>query len=422
MIDGDAQWSLARRLWLSFLGLYFCLNIVPLMVLSVPLVDDWFGMLWLTLWVKLMPILGNAALGIEEPISMELGGSTDMTWNYVQQFWYLVLATVGAVVWAILPHRKWPLPAQYAWLRIIVRHGLAMMMLSYGFIKVFGTQMPPLGPAELSRTYGESSAGGLLWSFMGFSHFYQGFTGMAEVIGGALLLWRRTATLGALVSAGVMAHVVVLNFCYGVGVKIYSSLFLALAVFLAAYHARPLVDLFVRGRPATLADPPPVLSRRMRIARIILKGVVFVSILETPVKLAIRQAAPKPAPGPLDGAWEVVEFVRDGQVHPWSQHDELRWRQLVIPPYPVAMVRGMRGQKTGFGMALDEAAGTMTLTSFADPKVIHALALERPAADELILRGPIAGAEVTVRLQRLDTEHAPLMTRGFRWVIEEGFN
>ncbi|MFY0538017.1 hypothetical protein [Nannocystis pusilla] len=173
---------------MSFVGLYFCLNIVPLMLLSVPLLDEWFGMLWLTLWVKLMPILGNAALGIEGPISMEIAGSSDMTWNYVQQFWYLVLAVVGAIAWAALPHRRLPFPAQYAWLRIVVRHGLAMMMLSYGFIKVFGTQMPPLGPAELSRTYGESSPGGLLWSFMGFSPFYKGFTGMAEVIGGAAVV------------------------------------------------------------------------------------------------------------------------------------------------------------------------------------------------------------------------------------------
>ena len=422
MGDDCERWSLARRLGLSFLGLYFCLNIVPLMLLSVPLLDEWFGALWLTLWVTLMPILGNAALGIEGPISMEIAGSSDMTWNYVQQFWYLVLAGAGAIAWAVLPHRRLPLPAQYAWLRIIVRHGLAMMMLSYGLLKVFGGQMEPLGPAHLSRTYGESSPGGLLWSFMGFSPFYKGFTGMAEVIGGALLLWRRTATLGALVTAGVMAHVVVLNFCYDVAVKIYSSLFLLMAVFLVAHHARPLIDLFVRGRPAALADPSPVLGRRMRIARVVLKAIVFVSILETPVKLAIRQAAPKPEPGPLAGAWEVVEFVHDGQVRPWSQHDEIRWRQLVVLPYPVAMVRGMRGRNTGYGVAHDEAAATLTLTSMADPAVTHVLALERPAADEMILRGRIAGGTAVVRLQRLDTEHAPLMTRGFRWVIEDGFN
>ncbi|MFY0538019.1 hypothetical protein [Nannocystis pusilla] len=117
----------------------------------------------------------------------------------------------------------------------------------------------------------------------------------------------------------------------------------------------------------------------------------------------------------------MVEFVHDGQVRPWSQRDELRWRQLVILPYPVALVRGMRGQKSGFGVAHDEAAGTLTLTSMAEPTATHVLALERPAADEMILRGPIAGGTVMVRLQRLDTEHGPLMTRGFRWVIEDGF-
>jgi hypothetical protein len=63
---------------------------------------------------------------------------------------------------------------------------------------------------------------GLLWTFMGASAAYTIFTGLGELVGGLLLTTRRTALAGALVSAAVMTHVAVLNFCYDVPVKLFS--------------------------------------------------------------------------------------------------------------------------------------------------------------------------------------------------------
>lgn len=62
---------------------------------------------------------------------------------------------------------------------------------------------------------------GLLWNFIGASAAYTIFTGVAEVLGGLLLVARRTALLGALVCIGVMSNVVLLNFSYD-GFKIVS--------------------------------------------------------------------------------------------------------------------------------------------------------------------------------------------------------
>jgi len=64
---------------------------------------------------------------------------------------------------------------------------------------------------------------GLLWTFMAASKGYQIFTGAAEVLGGILLLWKRTTTLGALTVFGVMANVMALNFFYDVPVKLLST-------------------------------------------------------------------------------------------------------------------------------------------------------------------------------------------------------
>ncbi len=55
---------------------------------------------------------------------------------------------------------------------------------------------------------------GVLWWMMGSSPAYTIFSGSIETLGGALLLFRRTATLGAIVSAGAMLNVWMLNMCY----------------------------------------------------------------------------------------------------------------------------------------------------------------------------------------------------------------
>ena len=65
---------------------------------------------------------------------------------------------------------------------------------------------------------------GALWWFMGASIPYIIFAGAAEVLGGLLLVLRRTAALGALVAFAVMVNVMMLNYCYDAPVKLYSTI------------------------------------------------------------------------------------------------------------------------------------------------------------------------------------------------------
>lgn len=418
MADDDAQWSLARRIGVTFLGLFLCLNIVPLMLVSIPVVEEPLAMAWMAVWAVLTPVLG-ALVGIDGPIDTMPQGSSDMTWNYLQQLFYLVLAALATIAWVARERRRSAYETMAAWMRVIIRYGLALMLFSYGFIKVIPTQFQPLGPVHLATAYGDSTPSGLLWTFMGFSPVYSGFTGLAEVLAAALLLSRRTATLGALLAAGVMANVAMLNFCYDVAVKIYSSVFLLMALFLAGHDARRLVDVFVRNRAAAPVDlRAPVLGPRLRIARLVAKVGFLLTVAWMPVKqsfaYAERQAQAEDRPA-LYGAWEVERFTLDGEVPPAS---EVRWRQFAVPGYPMALVRRTRGKPLMYGLAHDPAAGTITLTALDETATTLVLAVARPAADELVLTGPIGGQAAEIRLRRIDTEHAPLMTSGFHWIIE----
>lgn len=419
MGETTARWSLGKRLGFVFLAVYLCLAIVPDMLGIIPGVGD----LWLGLWAALMPVLGNAAFGIEDPIVVQVTGSGDMTWDWIRTFWLLVLALVAAIAVVVIDRKGRDYAVWYARLRVLVRYSLALALFSYGFAKLTGNQFMPPGPLELTRTYGESSPMGLAWTFMGYSTAYMWFTGLAEVLGGALLLIRRTTTLGALVAAGVMANVVAINFCFDVPVKLYSSLLLGMAVFLAAHDARRLVDVLILGRTPAPAEPPPTRTRRLRIARVVAKS-AFMVVLAGMVAMqvaSVGEMAAMTTKGPLAGAWDVEALSVDGVERPASDAD--RWRQIVIGEFPYVMVRPIRGEAFFLGYTHEADAGTLTLIDrrSGEPQN-NALAVEQTAPDQLVLRGPFAGTTIAVTLRRVDTEHMQLVTRGFHWVNEYPHN
>src|SRR5437763_16588523 len=135
-------------------------------------------------------------------------------------------------------------------------------MITYGAMKVIKLQFSYPGPDRLLETYGESSPMRLLWTFMGASDEYTWFTGAGEMLGGLLLCTRRTTLLGALVSFGVMLHVAVLNFCYDVPVKLFSTHLVLMSVFLTLPDLPWLAKVFVLGRRAEPREVPPLTRRK----------------------------------------------------------------------------------------------------------------------------------------------------------------
>ena len=96
---------------------------------------------------------------------------------------------------------------------------------------------------------------------MGYSPAYNVFAGGAEALGGLLLLFRRTTTLGAVVAIGVLTNIVMLNFCYDVPVKLFSIHLTLMATALAGLDGRRLLNAFVFNRPTPAADLSPHFGR-----------------------------------------------------------------------------------------------------------------------------------------------------------------
>src|SRR5262249_37766500 len=134
------------------------------------------------------------------------------------------------------------------------------------------------------------------------------------------------ATLGALLCVPVMLNVAFMNFCYGVPVKLYSSMMVLSALVLVAFDARRLLDLLVFHRATNAAPPrPPFRSPALNGPRwggkLAAAGRVIASCFYTMSDQAYG------SPHALAGAWEVTSFGRVG-LAPGTEAP--RWQRLAI--------------------------------------------------------------------------------------------
>ena len=309
-------------------------------------------------------------------------------------------------------------------LRVWLRYLLATLLLAYGFSKLFRVQFQPLTLDDLLETYGESTPMHLLWTFMGASAPYTMFAGAAETLGALLLFWRRTTTLGALIIAGVMTNVVMLNLCYDVPVKIHALQILFIALVLAAPDMGRLANLLVLGRPAAAPTGRARAGARVERARLGVKLAFIGATLFAVARGALEDwkkwgaGAPKPS---VSGIYDVESFIRSGvEVPPLLNNtpaEKSRWKTVVFNEYPAVTFYGIGSRRRRYREQIDEATSTLLLKNALTGDLT--LTYARPDADHLVLEGRIDDEPIVVRLKRRASDvSVELLNRGFHWVTE----
>ena len=409
-------WGAVRRIGFRFGFIVGALVVFPFPIGAIPRTDDLATTLgkpfeWAGTW------LAQDVLGIADPPNV-MTGSGDRTFDYVQLLLIASIGVLGTIVWSIADRRRRSYPRLAAGSIVVLRYVLGQAMLSYGFSKIFKLQFPDLQPGRLEERIGEMSPMGLVWTFMGHSRPYTMFAGFAEEIGGALLFWRRTATIGALVLVPVMTNVVLLNFCYDVPVKIYSTELLIMAVVIASPSVRRLIGAAL-GRAVAEVPPRARMSRlaewTRRIAALALTAGIAAGLY--------AQFSDRPdvnARGhELYGTWIVDTFTANGVEHPPLTTDPDRWRVCVFNAHNLGL-RPMAGKGQGFPIEVDARAGTIALTVDRATKRQETWRYTRPGSDHLVIDAVHGGAYLHVTLH---PEPEPLLTsRGFHWINEIPFN
>ena len=135
--------------------------------------------------------------------------------------------------------------------RPIIRYYLALILLIYGFSKVFKAQFYLPEPNLLFTPLGNLDKDILFWSTIGSSRSYSIFLGIIEIIPAILLLFRKTTFIGSLMSTGVLIHVVAINFSYSISVKLFSLFLLFIAIFLVIRTIKNTWNVFQSGQFST---------------------------------------------------------------------------------------------------------------------------------------------------------------------------
>lgn len=380
------------------------------------------------LWLAVVPWVGRHLFHVNASVRywfQAFLGAGDSTFHYVQVFCAAALAMLVALLWMILDRRRSKQSRLHLWLRLILRFYLAAAMVAYGGGKLIPDQFP-LPPLDaLVRPVGQLSGVELLWIFMGASPAYTIFTGIAEMAGGLLLTTRRTTLLGALICAGVMANVFMLNLGYDVPVKILSFHLLAMSLYLLVPDAARLANWLIFNRPASPSLPATLFARPWLNRT----GFIFRTFLVTVVTALSLLAswyhqryygdwAPRP---PLYGIWDVDEFKIDGQIRPPLLSDSARWRRTIFPEAGICSLQFMDDSVRRYTLQLESATRSFKLSRGSGAALKGSFTYEQPQAGLLTLEGDFEGHKLQAKLHDIPLTRWPLEGRRLRWVHEPSY-
>ena len=169
-----------------------------------------------------------------------------------------------------------PYPRYLDWMRYLS----AWLLFTYGLSKLAGVQFT-LHQDIAQRPIGSLSGFQLTWYYYSYSHVYASILGLTQLAGATMLLFRKTALLGAAIMTPVMANILMINlfFHIAVGAECTAAFIFVSMLALLWRDRAALVVLFWSQQTAE-----PVSSRRFHrsmaafVVLIVIAQVVFVML------------------------------------------------------------------------------------------------------------------------------------------------
>jgi hypothetical protein len=419
-------WSFTQKLVFRFFLVFFLLYIFfnPNGVLPY---SDYVFNFYIQPFHTLVVWIGENILRLSYPITVFTNGSGDTTYDYVVIFFITVVAIIASVVWSVLDKKTKSHNRLFYWLCVIIRYYVAITMFAYGFVKVFKLQFPFFSPDRLLQPYGTSSPMGLAWNFLGFSKGYNYVMGFAELLSGALLLFRRTTTLGAIVTIVVAGNIMAINYCFDVPVKLLSTALVVMSLFLLAKDINRLMNFFFLNRPVSAANiAAPVFKKKWQnILTTVLKyGLILYVLISNTLQSAAAvnmygEKAPRP---PLYGIYNVQTFVRNNDTIAPLATDTGRWGKLMVSYTGYSFVKFMNDSIKGFAFKPDTVAKKIDMFSYDDTTRKSNFVYSFPGNNVLLLTGKLNNDSVIIQMKKYDLNNFRLVSREFHWVNEYPFN
>lgn len=194
------------------------------------------------------------------------------------------------------------------YIRLFLTYYLALIILKYGFDKLFKTQFYLPEPNTLYTPLGMLDKDILFWSTMGTSYSYNIFMGIIEIVPALFLLFRKTRILGLCLLVGVLANIWAINFSFDISVKLFTSFLLLINIVLLAPNIPPLARFFLSNKPSSLLTQTPAIKQLPKnVNRLLLTTLALLIVAETllPAVLTQQFNDDKTPRNYLHGAYQV---------------------------------------------------------------------------------------------------------------------
>lgn len=406
------QWSGTSTMVFRFLFCYFTAYI--LLIFCGSLFES--PVIW----------LGKNVLGIDYSFEANGYGSGDNTYAYVILFVNMGIAILATFIWSLANRNRKAYNQMLYWFLIIIRVSLICTMFLYGFVKVFQIQFPSPSLIRLLEPLGNFSPMGLAWTYMGYSKGFGMFAGCLEILGGLLLIPRRTQTLGALVIIGVMVHVAMMNFMFDIPVKLLSIHLIIMAGIIFITDSKRFLQVFVKNEPTTryvyyapVTDTsyPKTIFWVKTIGLVLLMGTGI--LLGSMTEIARSDVSDRSL---LYGIWEAKRVIQNKDTIPPLITDSKRWRYLIIDQKNSAIVKYMDDSKAYFKFKTDTLSQTISMYGLKKDTVTNNLSYSYPSYSVLEIEGILENDSVAIFLQRKNLDNFLLKSRGFHWINERPLN
>ena len=406
------QWSQTTKLIFRFLCSYFTFFI--------------FFLLLSSLFETPIRCVGEYLLKVSYKYDISGYGSGDHTFAYISLFVSFILCLITTITWSILDYKRKNYNKLLYWFLISLRIVLIASMLLYGFIKIFQIQFPYPSLTRLLEPLGNFSPMGLAWTYMGYSKGFNMFAGLMEILGGLLLIPRRTQTLGAFIVAGVMTQVVVMNFMFDIPVKLFSThlTLMALVIFMtdikrfsAVFISNKSVEKYEYYSPIKDKSYPKVIFWIKTIGLTL--AIIGFSIFGYITEDSIGKNREKPH---LYGIWETSTFIKNGDTLPPLITDFTRWRYLIIDQKGSVVVKTMDEKKHHYNFELDSSSQQIKMTKNNREVKDFNLKYNHSNFSSLELKGDFENDSIEVILKKKDINEFLLNSRGFHWINESPLN
>ncbi len=420
----QAAWSPATRIAFRFAFCYFLLYALccgnATVWKTAPIIGDRLELLFWWPWRHAAPWFGRHVFHLTGTSArLHLGVSNDMALVYISVGFMFIAAVLATLLWTLLDRHSTAYPRLFLWFRFAMRLCIGSSMLLYGMLKVFPYQMAFPSLAVLNEPLGNASPMTLLWTLLGMNPLYEVLCGSIELLCGVLILFRRTALLGALLTAFVVSNVVLYNYFFDVPVKLFATHLLIMALVVALPDARAIFAFFVQRSTTTLRTgwSPFRSPAALRRETVLIAVALVIALANQVYRLApvtAHERASLAHPNALTGLWRV-----DAATRPYLTADGLPMTVLSLEPNGRAMLRATDNSLWRAVATYDDRAHTVEIQPIGvtQPTLY---AITQPDATHLTLTS-LRGQPGTLTLSRIPTPATyPLLQRGFHWINEWG--